>query len=179
MKRTIYNPIIQDSITFVKTSEETNGEFSEALLTVMPGGGNPIHIHSEFTETFTPTRGAIGVTNGKKKLIVKEGESVTIEKGVRHNFFNPTNNPCEVQVVLRPGHSGFENALRIAYGLACDGKTDSRGMPKDFSVIGLIFEMGNSRVPGILSLINPIMKMLARRARKKGLEKKLINTYCR
>jgi mannose-6-phosphate isomerase-like protein (cupin superfamily) len=179
MERTIYNPLYKDSITFVKTSHETDGEFSEFILTVMPGGGNPVHIHEAHRETFTTITGILGLTNGDKKISVKPGESVTIDKGVKHNFFNNSGEPCEVAIVFRPGHEGIEKALRIGYGLARDGKTNSKGVPHNPLVAALLFEISETNMPGIFSFLNPLMKMLATRARKKGIEKKLLDTYCK
>ena len=178
MERTIYNPLYKDTITFISTSQETNGAFTEILLTVMPGGGNPIHVHQTYTETFTPISGVLGLTRGDEKLFVAAGQSVIIEKGVKHNFFNATNEPCKVSIVFRPGHEGIENVLRIGYGLARDGKTNKKGVPHSLLEAAVLFDMSETNMPGFFAFINPLMRVLARRADRLGVVKRLLTTYC-
>lgn len=38
--------------------------------------------------------------------------------------------------------------------------------------------MGEGRVPGVMSLLMPVFRLLAARARKKGIEQELISKYC-
>ena len=52
MKRTIVNPIIKDTVTFLQTSQESGGKITEGEITLMPGGGNPLHYHKTYSETF-------------------------------------------------------------------------------------------------------------------------------
>ena len=51
MQRTITNPILNDTVTFVRTSAESNGAVTESEATVMPGGGNPPHFHTTYVGT--------------------------------------------------------------------------------------------------------------------------------
>ncbi len=44
MKRTIVNPIIKDSVTFLQTAEESGGKVTEADITLMPKGENPLDV---------------------------------------------------------------------------------------------------------------------------------------
>ncbi len=69
MKRTIVNPIIKDTVTFLKTPEETNGQMTEAEITLMPGGGNPLHYHKTYSETFSALEGELGVN--RERIIPK------------------------------------------------------------------------------------------------------------
>ena len=57
----------------LKTSEETSGQYLLGLLEVSPGGGNPMHTHSLFEETFTAVEGRLGVRYGDKKIYLKPG----------------------------------------------------------------------------------------------------------
>ena len=41
--RTYENPSIGDKITFIKTSEETNGEYTLIKVELKPGGSNSPH----------------------------------------------------------------------------------------------------------------------------------------
>ena len=58
MKRTFVNPVIKDTITFLQTTSESGGRVSEPEITLMPGGGNPVHYHKTYAETFIVIDGA-------------------------------------------------------------------------------------------------------------------------
>lgn len=179
MQRTIVNPIYKDTVTFLETTAETGGTHTLLELTLLPGGSNPPHIHKAFTETFTALEGPLGLRLKRGEKILSPGQSYTVQRHEVHNFFNPSNAEIKFQVLFQPGHTGMENALRIAYGLASDGFTDKKGNPKNLSVAALLMEMSGSYPTGFLSLITPLLAVLARKARKKGVEKALLEKYCR
>src|SRR5919112_1257787 len=84
MDRTIVNPIFKDTATFLKSSAETNGKYSECEVTLLPGGKNVPHIHKKYSETFTAQQGDLGVKAGGKTIILKPGETFTVPIGVVH-----------------------------------------------------------------------------------------------
>ena len=103
MKRVIVNPIFRDTVTFIKTSEETSGQFTEAELTLMPGGRNPLHYHLSYSETFTSIDGELGLGLAKrKKKILMPGETYTVEPKNLHHFFNTNDREIKFKVVLSP-----------------------------------------------------------------------------
>ena len=73
----------------------------------------------------------------------------------------------------------MENFIKIIYSLAQDGLTDKKGKPNSFAHLATILVMSDSNAPGILSLLSPIIRMVARRAHKDGTEKWLLDKYCR
>jgi quercetin dioxygenase-like cupin family protein len=179
MKRVIVNPVFKDTVTFIKTSAETNGQFTEAELTLMPGGRNPLHYHLSYSETFTSIDGELGVGLAKrKKKILKPGETYTVEPKNLHYFFNPNGSEIKFKIVLKPGHEGFENSLRILYGLAEEGLTNKKGIPKSLQHIAIITSMSDMNLPGFFTLISPLLKVIANKARDAGVEQKLIDRYC-
>lgn len=180
MKRTITNPVIKDKVTFVNTSEETNGKVTELDITLQPGGKNELHYHTSYSETFTAVDGRLGVQLSKKKtMILEPGESYTIDKGEVHAFFNPENRQITFKVELKPGHSGFEQALRILYGLGNEGLLNKKGLPKNLLHLSIIARLSDMRSPNLLlKIMNPLFTFLGKRAEKKGLQQKMIDTYC-
>lgn len=178
MQRTIVNPVFGDTCTFIKTSKETNGQFSHLEITLAPGGKNPLHKHRSYSETFTSITGTLSLTIGDKELTLLPGETYTVPKGTAHRFLNRTDEEIKFHIVFTPGNTGAENMLRIIYGLACDGKADKNGVPNSLEAIALIGEIGDTRLVGVLSLMSPILTLLASRARKKGLDNKLLARYC-
>jgi mannose-6-phosphate isomerase-like protein (cupin superfamily) len=176
---TIENPIIGDRVTFVNTAEETNGEKTILEILLAPKGGNVLHYHTHFTETFTVIDGELKYQLGKEVFTLNPGQSATIPLYAQHRFFSTSEKPTKFLCELKPGSRNFENALRIAYGLARDGKCNNKAVPKKISYLAILFEMSQSYLVGFFSLIQPIFKFAAARARKKGIEKGLLDKYCK
>jgi mannose-6-phosphate isomerase-like protein (cupin superfamily) len=179
MQRTIYNPLYKDTVTFLRTSREAEGKYSLHELSLMPGGGNPAHYHTAFAETFTAVKGQLGLSLRRKRILLEPGESYTVAKGEVHNFFNPGREEIVFTVKFTPGHEGMENTLRIGYGLAADGLTNKKGVPKNLMVAALIMDMADSYPAGAFSLLRPLLSFLARRAKRKGIDIALMARYCR
>lgn len=176
MKRTIINPIFKDTVTFLQLAEESGNSITEAEITLMPGGENPLHYHKTFSETFTAVEGDLGIKLGKKvSRILKPGESYTVEPMSVHCFFNPTDQEIKFNVKIRPGHTGFEHSLRIIYGLAEDGLTDKKSVPKSLKHAAIILSMSDMNLPGLFTFMFPLLKWMAARAKSNGEEQKLMD----
>jgi mannose-6-phosphate isomerase-like protein (cupin superfamily) len=176
-RRFFENPVFKDKLTILKSSEETGGVYSFHELEVAPGGGNMLHVHKGFTETFTAVKGVLGVRFNNRKLYLQPGQSVSVPVGTPHHFFNDTGSPVVCNIKFEPGHSGFEKGLAIVYGLAADGKTSAKGFPKSFVHLALIVNLTDTRPTGVLGLLTPVFNWLAKRARKKGTEQQLLRKY--
>ncbi len=95
-----------------------------------------------------------------------------------HSFFNPTEQEIKFNVRLTPGRTGFENSLRIIYGLASDGLTDNNTIPKSLTHTAIIVCMSDMNLPGLFTWLFPVFKFIAKQARANGEEQKLIDKYC-
>jgi mannose-6-phosphate isomerase-like protein (cupin superfamily) len=176
-KRNFENPLYKDKVVVLATSAETNGRYSLGQLEIAPGGGNGPHIHTAFTETFTAVKGTVGVMFKNKKMFLKPGESFTIPLRTPHYFFNHGRETVVCQVKLQPGHEGFEKGIAIGYGLAVDGKTNSKGVPHKLSHLALILTLTDTKPAGFMGLLSPFFTWLGRRAQRKGVEKMLLDKY--
>lgn len=180
MKRKIINPVLKETITFIKTAAETNGTITELEITLMPGGGNPLHYHTSYIEKFTALEGELGLElKNRRKFILQPGESFVVNIGVLHRFFNPGDKQIRFRNEVNPGHEGFEDTLRILCGLAADGLYNKKGIPKDITHLAICGIMSDMRLPGLMSLMMPVLKMIAARAIKSGRQQHLLNRYCR
>jgi len=177
-KRTFANPAINDAATFLKTSEETNGEYTLMEIDLGKSDGPPLHYHKAFSEKFEVKEGILYLQVGKEKKILKAGESVTVPAGTHHRFYNEANETVKFHITLNPGHTGMENFIKIFYGLACDGLTDKKGKPKKFAHLAVALIISDSNAPGWMSLLSPVIRSVARRAKKNGTEKWLLERYC-
>ena len=177
-KRTFFNPIINDTATFIKTSEETNGEYSLLEIDLYKSDGPPLHFHKSFSEKFEVIEGTLYLQVGKEKNILKPGESRLVAKGTPHRFSNINDNLVRFRITLRPGHLGMENFIKIIYSLAQDGLTDKKGKPNSFAHLAIILAMSDTNASGLMSLLSPIIRIVAKRAHKNGTEKGLLDKYC-
>jgi hypothetical protein len=143
------------------------------------GGGNSIHYHKSFSEKFEVIDGELGVHAGKEFKVMGSGETFTVPPMMLHNFQNDTDKPVTFRVELRPGHTGFENCLKIGYGLASDGRTNKKGIPSKVSHLAVVLGLSDTNLPGIYTLLTSFLLFMAVRARKKGIEQDLLEHYCK
>lgn len=177
-KRVFYNPKVKDKVTVLKTAGETGGDHILVEVELAANGGTPKHYHTTFNETFIPVEGILGVDVGKKKLRLQGKEIATAHKNEIHRFYNPGKTPIKFRVKIFPAENRFLESLCIGYGLADDGKTNNKGIPKKFDHLAVLMEHADSRFTGFLSLIEPFLLRRARKARERGVMQELIEQYC-
>jgi quercetin dioxygenase-like cupin family protein len=177
MERKIYNPIQKDQVIFLKTHADTNGEYTLVEVELADGGGVGLHYHKTYAEKFDCLEGEVEVQLGKTVYKLQPGQSATAEKNSNHLFRNRSGKLCKFLVELKPASRGFEQSLQIGYGLANDGLTKSNGFPKDRLALAWLFDISESNLPGWMSIFEFILRKQAKKARAKGLDKKLIEKY--
>ena len=69
-KRTFFNPVINDTATFIETAEETNGKYSLIEIELYKSDGPPLHYHNAFSEKFEVIEGVLYLQVGKQKHIL-------------------------------------------------------------------------------------------------------------
>ena len=176
--RTIVNPVIRDTVTFLETAAETGGEQTRVQVTLMPGGGTPLHFHKVLTETFEVISGNLGLEVDGKPVQLGEGKAVTVFPGMIHRFFNDGAEPVLFLTTITPGSRGFEQSLHILYGLAADGRTNKKAVPRSLTHLAIISDISDMHTTGFLALLNPLLRRLARKAKKSGAYTALVQRYC-
>lgn len=63
-----------------------NREYCKKLIILLPSQKHPFHHHVKKEETFQVLYGSMDVTVGKEVKLLKAGDMLTVERGVRHNF---------------------------------------------------------------------------------------------
>ena len=178
--RKVYeNPTIGDKAVFLQTSAETGGAYTLLEIELAPRGGNPLHAHRTYTETFIPVEGELEVQLGKERKLLRPGETCTVPLRAVHCFRNPSDKGIRFRVKLVPGNEGFEYSVMIAYGLAKDGLTNREGMPKKLDYAAVLLNFFDPAPTGVMRLMLPFFRWKARQARKRGVERELIDRYCR
>jgi quercetin dioxygenase-like cupin family protein len=177
--RRYYSPVQKDAATFLETSEETKGERTLIEIEVAPGGGPTPHYHKTYTEGFEVLEGTLEVLVGKERRVLRAGQKVVVPRNTLHRFRNATGETVRFLTEMRPGQPGFEKTLKVGYGLAADGLTLSDGTPKNPYHMALLLDWAELRVPGVFTVVEPLMRLLARRARRKGIDRELEARYVR
>lgn len=177
MERKIYNPIQKDTVTFLKTAAETNGEYTLVEVELADKGGVGLHFHKTYAEKFDCIDGELQVKLENTIHTLKTGQSATATPNVNHLFQNRSGKTCKFLCELRPASRGFEQSLQIGYGLAQDGLCKSNGFPKDKLALAWLFDISESNLPGWMSLFEFILRKQAKKAREKGIDKQLIEKY--
>ncbi|MBK8968824.1 MAG: cupin domain-containing protein [Lewinellaceae bacterium] len=84
-------------VTFLETAAETRGKFTLVQVELAPGGGNDLHFHKTFDETFTAVEGTLGIQVGLDFLELQPGESATATVGMLHRFQSVTDRKSGIQ----------------------------------------------------------------------------------
>lgn len=176
-RRILRNSLLKDQVTVLKTGAETSGEYILLEVELGPGGGIPLHYHRTFSEEYAPVDGLLGLTIGRKDLILQPGARAKAFSGEPHRFFNPGREPIRFLVKMAPASESFLQSLSIGYGLANDGLTNAQGVPRRWIHVALLMQLSDTWVPGVLAWTAPLVRRAARRAAKKGITQKLIGRY--
>ena len=92
-----------ETITFYKTSADTNGEYVELICTLPVGGqGPPKHIHALQTEFFEAIEGKLGLFIGHNTRILEPGQSCELPANTKHSFYTAGFTDIKFRVVYKP-----------------------------------------------------------------------------
>jgi quercetin dioxygenase-like cupin family protein len=185
----IENPITGERITFLKTTQETNGELLRFEYVLPPGFTIPEHVHPHQEERHEVLSGTLRGRVGGQERDYEEGERVVGPAGVPHAWQNPSSEE-ELRFVseLRPPLV-FETLMETYCGLARDGKTTKQGMPKNPLQLAVLVDetrgmFYSSRVPvavqeaflelfGVLASVGRLLGYRARYPQYSGSEEPL------
>lgn len=117
--RRVSNPVSGETITFLRTSEETGGAEVVMLVSLTPGGAVTPHSH-RMAETFECVDGTFTVQLDGRDSTLSAGEVMVANPRVMHGFRNDTDQPATVRVSATPA-GDIDKVLRTLAGLARDG----------------------------------------------------------
>jgi mannose-6-phosphate isomerase-like protein (cupin superfamily) len=124
------NPVSGETIEFVQTAADTDGELLAIDLTLTPDGHVPsAHVHPEQEERFEVKSGTMRFVLGFKTIIAGPGESVVVPAGKRHCFSNGGSENAHVRVEVRPALR-MEELFETTVALANEGRVTRTGIPK-------------------------------------------------
>jgi quercetin dioxygenase-like cupin family protein len=132
------NPVTRESIRFVATGVETDGERIEMELTMFAGGFVPVlHVHPQQVETFNVLAGRPRFTVSGVTRDASPGEELVVQPGTPHIFCNPTGEDVRIGIEFRPALRTDQLFVTLA-ALANTGKLNRRGIPRN-PLVGALF----------------------------------------
>lgn len=177
-QETYYNPVNGEYTKIIESSAATGGRYSLLEVLLKPGGGNPMHYHTRFTEEFIAVKGLLSLDYKTEKVIVKPGESQIVPIGILHRFYNETKNDIIFRIVLRNGQPDFENFIKVLFGLVRDGRTTANQIPKNIFHAALLLKWGDTHVKNpFFYVLTPFATIIYNIAIKRGTDKKLLQQY--
>ena len=147
----LYNPRRRERVVLVETAAETNGERLTMLVTQEPTTARmPAHFHPHQRETFNIKSGALTFVMGDAApRVARAGDTLTVEAGVRHNWWNEGPETVEMVGVLEPAGRWLE-FMETIYGLTNDGKVSSHGIPNPLQMAVVAWEFRREWAPAAL-----------------------------
>jgi quercetin dioxygenase-like cupin family protein len=125
----IENPVTGERAVVRLGTEETAGELLIVDLHIRPGGaviGD--HFHPAIEERFSVMHGRVGFRLSGRTGTAGPGAVLLVPFGVPHAWWNAGPEEAVVRIEVRPA-ARFEAMILNAFGLAQDGRVNSRGMP--------------------------------------------------
>lgn len=182
LPRSVSDPRTGETITFLKSTEETHGEYLLFRTDLPPNNGIFSHYHTQFVETFEGVSGDLELTLSGKHQILKKGDTQVIPLHKIHKFHNKTDQFVSFDVEVRPAGT-FEIFVRCSYGLDTDRRSFyvpilNQSVPKNILLLGTLFEFGEFYLPYIPRFVQrAIFGTMAKLAKWTGADKSLEKYY--
>ena len=128
----LYHSVTRETIRFVETASDTDGERVVIEVLVEPTGfvASP-HFHPYQTEVFEIVDGQLTFQVGRETVVATAGDAVTVEPGTPHKFWNASDETARFRCTVTPALL-FEQLIETMFALANDGKTNRKGLPNPF-----------------------------------------------
>lgn len=124
------NRVQGDRFVVREGSDDTGGERLTGDLYIRPGGAVAAkHVHAYITERFEVVEGRVRFHLDGRDEMATAGERVEVPPGAVHDWWNVGEDEAHVRVDIRPAER-FELMIQMLYGLANDGRSDTRGVPR-------------------------------------------------
>lgn len=178
--RPTYRDTVQGTaLTWVRTGQETDGQYSLLYAEYEPGITVFPHYHTLYSETVHMLEGTLTGRIGGRDVRVEAGEEALVPPNTVHQWLSAGETTLRFLMEVRPAHPGFEKWLVALQNMASDGQTHPDGRPKNLAWGALILVESDIHPAGRARLMAPLLQLLARQARRKGIDRQLEERYYR
>lgn len=139
--QTITNSKTGEKITWLETAKDTEGKRLVFNFSVAPNGKLPVtHFHPRQKETFEVTHGELTILANNKTVVLKGGDTLTIERGIPHRWWNSSQTEvAKMKVTFEPALN-TEIFLEQFFGLGNSNKTKADGTPSFLQIMAMANE---------------------------------------
>lgn len=164
----VYNPNRREKVLVVETGAENGGHRLAMLVTQEPTDVRmPEHLHPKQRESFTIKAGALTyVLAGGAPQLARAGETLIVEPGVPHNWWNGGPETLEMVGVIEPAGRWLE-FMETIYGLINEGKIKPGGGANPLQMAVIAWEFKDEWVPtaipkAVRVLVLPVLAVIGR-----------------
>lgn len=147
----IFNPVTGDSLRVLRSSR-SSAHKSVLFEFTLPAGadGPPLHFHTRISERFEVLDGRLTMVAGdpRQPRVLGPGESMLVEPGTRHRFWNPHDRPVTFLCEVSPSRD-FETFMLALYQLAREGMAGPSGMPRSPLQMAVLIHLADFHFPGV------------------------------
>jgi quercetin dioxygenase-like cupin family protein len=161
------NPRRLERALLIETGRETEGRRLVLGLTAGANGmATPVHFHPRQSETFHVKSGTLSYRKGSsERLTANAGETVVIEPGVLHSWWNDGPSTVELEGTVEPA-GRLQYFLETVYGLIRDGRVAERGVSNLLQMAVIAHEFREdivlAELPRAARVLLPLLSRLGR-----------------
>jgi quercetin dioxygenase-like cupin family protein len=134
------HPVTGERLVWRQVARETSGERVEGDLYAQPGGHPAAaHVHPNQEERFGVLHGTLKLLVGDEESTLTTGQWASVPAGRAHTWWNAGDDEAHVLVQVLPALR-TEMFFETFFGLAKDGKTNSKGLPNLLSMAVILRE---------------------------------------
>lgn len=143
LNESLDNPVTKEYARVLELPWWNDEGRAAAELRALPGArvaGE--HMHPALTERFTVESGELTVKRAGEKSVLGAGESMLIEPGVWHDWWNEGEVDAIVRVEITPGER-FLHMIETLFGLGREGHLNDKGMPNPLQLAMIATEFSD------------------------------------
>jgi quercetin dioxygenase-like cupin family protein len=170
---TLYNPVTKERAIVLQSPWEDPDRTLVSELRLTPGAAVAgEHLHPAIDETFEVLEGQLEYRLNGEQGRAGPGDRLEIPAGSWHDWWHAGEQETVCRVTVTPGDR-FEGMIRTLWGLACDGRTNDKGMPGMLQLMAIADEFSDVIVfrrppPAIQRATTALLAPLARRRGYRG-----------
>ena len=137
------NPVTGERVVVLTDARQHPEQVLVSHLFIRPGGRvAAAHVHPTVDERFLVLSGEVGFLIGDRKRTLGAGEGASVRAGVVHDWWQVGDTEAQVIVEVIPGVR-FAEMVGSMFGLARDGKVNSKGLPDPLQLAVMGHEYGD------------------------------------
>jgi quercetin dioxygenase-like cupin family protein len=134
------HPVTGERLVWRRVARDTNGEVVEGDLFALPGAHPAAaHVHPNQVERFGVLEGTITLRIDNDEQTLTAGQWASVPTGRPHTWWNGGDIEAHVLMQVTPALR-TEMFFETFFGLAKDGKTNSKGLPNLLSMAVILRE---------------------------------------